>query len=167
MGWIGRVALFIELPPVVAVDEQTQGTFKGMWATGETTRRSCQTRQVVTQFGIASFHRVGIRFAFRNFITAIVIPQAVIGIECITIVLLGLGSIIHQRLNGWLSAFPDHFPTQITARLPVYDRKDVDPVFLSPIKENISSISAVLTSEGIGTSVMLAALAWTHKDTVR
>jgi len=167
MGWIGRVALFIELPPVVAVDEQTQGTFKGMWATREASRRSCQTRQVVPQFGIASFHRVGIRFAFRNFISTPVIPQAVIGIECITVVLLGLGRIIHQCLNGWLSAFPAHFPTQITARLPVYDREDVDPVFLLPIKENISSISAVLTSVGTGASGKLAALAWTHKDTVR
>ena len=167
MGRISRVLLFIELPPVVAVDKQAQGTFEGMRATREASRRSCQTRQVVTQFGVASFHRVGIGFAFRNFISTQVIPQAVICIECVTVVLLGLGRIVHYLLNGWLSAFPDHFPTQITARLPVYDREDVDPVFLLPIKVNNSSISAVLTSVGNGTSGMLAALAWTHNETVR
>jgi hypothetical protein len=49
-------------------------------------------------------------------------------------------------LNGWLSAFPYYFPTQIATRLPVYDGQDVDPVFLLPMKVNNSSSSAVLTS---------------------
>ena len=36
--------------------------------------------------------------------------------------------------------------TRETASLPVFERDDVDPVFLSPIKENYSSNSASLTS---------------------
>ena len=148
MGWIGRVQLLIELSPVVAVDKQTQGTLQCIRTTRETARRSCQTGQVVAQLGVVSFHRVGIGFAFRNFISAQVIPQAVIGIKCIAVILLGLGRIVYHLLNSWLSALPDHFPAQITARLPVYDRDDVDPVFLLPIKVNNSSISAVLTSSG-------------------
>jgi len=57
MGWIRRVSLFIELAPVVAVDKQAQGTFLRIGTTRETARRSCQARQVVSQFSIVSFHR--------------------------------------------------------------------------------------------------------------
>lgn len=167
MSWISRVALFVKLSPVVAVDKQPQGTFQCMRATREASRRSAQSRQVVAQLSIISFHREGIGFAFRDFISAQVIPQTVIGIKGIAEILFGLRRMVDQLLNGRLSAFPDHFPAQITAGLPIYDREDVDPVFLWPIKVNNSSISAVLTSVGTGASGMLAALAWTHKDTVR
>jgi hypothetical protein len=159
MSWIGREALLIELTSVVAKDEQTQRAFKRMGATRKASRRSCQACQVVAQFGIIAFHRIGIGLAVRNLVSAQVIPQAVISIKGITVILLGLGCIVYQFLNGWLSALPDHFPAQITTRLPVYDRDDVDPVFLLPIKVNNSSISAVLTSLGTGTSGKLAALA--------
>ena len=167
MSWIGRVQLLIELTSVVAVYKQAQGAFERIWTTRKTSRRSGQTRQVMAQLGVARFDRVGIGFAFRDFISAKVIPQAVISIKSIAVILLGLGRIIHQLLNGWLSAFPGHFATQITACLPIYDGQDVDPVFFLPIKVNISSISAVLTSSGTGVSGKLAALACTHKDTVR
>jgi len=164
---IGRVKLLIELSSVVAVDKQAQGAIKRMGTTREAARRSCQTGQVVAQLGVVSFHRVGIGFSFRYFISAKVIPQAVIGIKCVAVILLGLGRIVYHLLNSWLSTLPDDFPAQITARLSVYDRDDVDPVFLSPIKVNNSSISAVLTSLGTGTSGKLAALALTHNETVR
>lgn len=159
MSWIGREALLIELTSVVAKDEQTQGAFKRIRATRKASRRSSQACQVVAQFGIIAFHRIGIGLAIRNFVSAQVIPQAVISIKGITVILLGLGRIVYQLLNGWLSALPDHFVAQVTTRLPVYDRDDVDPVFLLPIKVNNSSISAVLTSLGTGTSGKLAALA--------
>ena len=152
MSWIGRVQLLVELSSVVAVDKQAQGAFERIRTTRKASRRSCQTGQVVAQLGVVCFHRVGIGFAFRDFISAQVIPQAVIGIKCITEILLGLGRIVYHLLNGWLSALPDHFPAQITTCLPIYDRQDVDPVFLLPIKVNNSSISAVLTSLGTGAS---------------
>ena len=167
MGWISRVLFFVELSPVVAVDKYAQGTFKGMRATREASRRSGQPRQVVAQLGVVGFHRIGIGFAFRDFIATQVIPQALIGIECITEVLLSLRCIVYQLLNSRLSALPNHFPAQIAACSPIYEREDVDPVFLWPIKVNNSSISAVLTSLGTGASGMLAALACTHKETVR
>ena len=167
MGWIGRVQLLVELSPVITVDKYTQGALQCVRATRETARRSGQAGQVVAQLGVVAFHRIGIGFAFRNFISAKVIPQAIICIKCVTVILLGLGRIVYHLLNSWLSALPHHFPAQITTRLPVYDRQDVDPVFLLPIKVNNSSISAVLTSLGTGASGRLAALAWTHNDTVR
>ena len=167
MSWISRVKLLIELTSVVAVDKQAQGTFKRIGTTREASRRSCQTRQVVAQFSVVSFHRICIGFAFRNLISSPVIPQAAIGIKGVTVILLGLRRMVDHPLNIWLSALPDHFPAQITARLPVYNRDDVDPVFLLPIKVNNSSISAVFTSLGTGVSGKLAAAALTHSETVR
>ena len=99
MGWIGRVQLLVELSPVVAVDKYTQGALQCVRATRETARRSGQTGQVVAQLGVVSFHRVGIGFAFRNFISAKVIPQAVICIKCVTVILLGLRRIVYHLLN--------------------------------------------------------------------
>jgi len=129
VSWIGRVKLLIELPSVVTIDKQTQGTLKYIETTREATRRSCQTGQVVAQLGVVSFNRVRVGFAFRNFISAEVIPQAIISIKRIAVILFGLLRTVHQLLISWLSALPDHFPAQITARLPVYDGEDVDPVF--------------------------------------
>ena len=167
MSGIGRIKLLVELASVVAVYKQTQGAFQCMGTTRKVSRRSCQTRQVVAQLGVISFHRVSFGFAFRNFISAQVIPQAVIGIKGVTVILLGLGRIVYQLLNGWQSALPNYFTTQITACLPIYEREDVDPVFLWPIKVNSSSSSAVFTSLGTGASGKLAALALTHSETVR
>ena len=167
MSWIGRIKLLIELASVVAVDKQAQGTIKRMGTTRETARRSCQTRQVVAQFGVVTFHRIRICLAFRNLISTPVIPQTLIGIKGVTKILLGFGGIVYHLLNSRLSALPDDFPAQITARLPVYNRDYVDPVFLLPIKVNNSSISAVFTPLGTGTSGKLAAAALTHSETVR
>ena len=157
----------IELASVVAIDKQTQGTFQGMRAARKASRRSGQARQVVAQLGVAGFHRVGIGFALRDFISAQVIPQVIISIKGVAVILLGFGCLVNHLLNSWLCAIPDHFPVQIATRLPVYDRDDVDPVFLLPINVNNSSISAVLTSVGTGASGKLAALACTHNETVR
>ena len=121
----------------------------------------------MSQLGVIAFDREGIGFAFRNFISAVVIPQAIVGIKGITVIAFGLGCFIDHILDGLLGAFPYHFPAQITAGLAIYAGEDVDPVFLLPIKVNNSSISAVLTSLGTGTSGKLAALALTHNETVR
>ncbi len=83
----------------------------------------------MSQLGIITFDRVGIGFPFRHFISAEVVPQAVIGIKGIAVIAFRLRSFIHHLLDRLLSAFPDHFPAQITARVPVYEREDVDPVF--------------------------------------
>ena len=120
----------------------------------------------MSQLGIVTFDRVGIGLPFRHFISAEVIPEAVIRIKGIAVITFGLGSFIHHLLDSLLSTFPDHFPAQITARVPVYARQDVDPVFLLPIKVNNSSISASFTSSGKGASGNLAACAWTHDETV-
>jgi hypothetical protein len=53
-------------------------------------------------------------------------------------------------LNGCLSARPHDCPAQNATCFTVYDRQNVDSVFLSPIKVKISSISASMTSAGMG-----------------
>ena len=159
--------MLVELATIERIDKHTQSTFKRIRATREAARRSGQTSQIMSQLSVIAFDREGIGFAFRDFISAPVIPQAIVGIKGITVIAFGLGCRIHHILDGLLGAFPNYFPAQITARPPVYAREDVDPVFLLPIKVNNSSISAVLTSLGTGASGMFAAPAWTHNDTVR
>ena len=95
------------------------------------------------------------------------IPKTVIGIQNIAVIDFGLGSIIHHILNSLLGAFPNHIPTEEAAGLSVYERDDVDPLFLSPIKVNSSSISASLTSSGMGTASNLSACAATQSEIVR
>jgi hypothetical protein len=167
MGRVRWKPLLIELPTIVAIDEQTDGTIKCIRTTRETTRRSSQTSQIVAQLSIPCFNREGICLALRNFISTVVIPKAIIGIKCVTVIHFSLGRLVHHILDSLLGAFPDHIPAEETAGVPIYERDDVDSVFLSPIKVNNSSISASLTSSGMGTSGKLAACAATQSETVR
>lgn len=167
MGRIGREELFMKLAAIEAIDEQTQGAGQRIRTARKTTRRSSQAGQVMPQFGVVGFHREGVGLAFRDGVATIVIPQAIISIKGVRVILLSFGRIIHQALDLFLSALPHHFPAQITAGLAIYEREDVDPVFLLPMKVNNSSISATWTSLGTGASGKLAALALTHNDTVR
>lgn len=167
MSRVGWVTMLVQLAAVETVDKQAQGTLQRMRTARKTTRRPGQTSQVVSQFGIAGFDRIGVCFASRDLVSAEVIPQVVISLPRIAVIVFGFGRCVDQRLDGWLRAFPDHFPAQKTARVPVDDRQDEDPVFLLPIKVNNSSISAALTSLGKGASGKPAAWALTHKETVR
>jgi len=148
MSLIVRESLFVELPTVESKHEQFQSTLQSIRATWETTRFTCKSRQVMAQLRIITFNRVGIIFAFWNFVAAIVIPKTTISLKTITEIPFGLGCLINHELDGFLGTFPDNHPAQNTTRFAIYDGDDVDPVFLSPIKVNNSSISAFSTLSG-------------------
>lgn len=167
MGRILRETLFMKLASIEAVDKEPNRPIQSMNTTGEATRTASQTCQVVTQFGIISFHRVGIGLSLRDFVLTIVIPQALIGIKSITMVVFGFHRLIQHVLDLRLRAFPDDSIAQKTARRPIYDRDDVDRLFFSPMNVNNSSISATLTSSGTGAGGKLLALDLTHSETVR
>ena len=150
MSWVVWKALFVKLPAVETEDKQTQGTFEGIWAARKTTGFASETGQVMRQFGIVSFHRVGIRLAFRNFISAKVIPEPLVSIKAIRVIPFRFGCSIHNLLQSSLRADPDHSPSQNTASFAVYQSDNIDFVFLSPMKVNISSNSASFTSRGSG-----------------
>jgi hypothetical protein len=159
--------MLVKLAAIETKNKQAQSTLKCMRATREAARRSGQSSQVMAQLSIVPFDRKGVGFPIRNFISTIVIPKTIISIKSVAVIASSFGSLIHHILDDLLSAFPDNFPAQIAARLPVYDREDVDPVFLSPIKVNSSSISASFTSSGRGASGNLVVWALIHKETVR
>ncbi len=167
MGRVSRETLLVKLSTVVAIDEQTNCTIECIGTTRETARFSSQAGQVVTQLCIASLHREGLCLALRNLVSAEMIPKTIIGIKSIAVINFGLGGIIHHILDSLLGAFPDHIPAEEAAGLPVYERDDVDPLFLSPIKVNSSSISASLISSGMGTATKFSACAATQSETVR
>lgn len=162
-----RETLLMKLASIKAVDKKPNRPLQGINATGEATRAASQTGQVVTQFGIISFHRVSIGLALRDFILAVVIPQAIIGIESIAMVAFGFHRLIHHILDLRLRAFPDDFIPQKTACRPIYNRDDVDRLFFSPMNVNNSSISATLTSSGTGAGGNTLTFALTHSETVR
>ena len=157
----------MQLTAIEAVDEKLQGSLQGFWAARKTARAPGEPRQIMAQFGVIAFHRVGVRFALRDLVDAPVIPQALVGIEGVTVVAPGFGSFIHQLLDHGLGSLPDDFEAQIAVREAVYDRDDEDLVFLSPMKVNSSSSSAASTALGSGGSGSWAAWAWTHRETVR
>jgi len=157
----------MQLTAIETIHKELQSSFQGFGTTRKTTGASCQTSQIMAQFGIACFDRISVRLALRDLINAQVIPQAIISIKSVAVITLGFGRLIHQLLDGGLGSLPDDLKAQITAGHSIYDRDDVDLVFFSPIKVNSSSISASLTSAGTGGSGSWAAWALTHKETVR
>lgn len=163
MSWVRRETLLVKLSAIEAIDEQTDRTIECIGTTRETARFSSQAGQVVTQLCITSLHREGLCLALRNLVSAEMIPKTIIGIKSIAVINFGLGGIIHHILDSLLGAFP----AQEAAGLPVYERDDVDPLFLSPIKVNSSSISASWISSGMGTATKFSACAATQSETVR
>ena len=99
----------------------------------------------MTEFSIVAFDRIGICFTYRDCIASLVIPQERISFEAIAEVVLGLGSIIDNLLEVLGGAFPDYFPAKNAACGSIYDRQEVDSVFL--VSKNVynSSSSAVST----------------------
>jgi hypothetical protein len=79
-----------ELTLVEAVDENANSAKQSIWATRETPGRTSQTSQIVTQFGIPCFYRIGFSLSFRDFITTEVEPQRGIRIEGIAEIPFGL-----------------------------------------------------------------------------
>ena len=135
--------------------------------TREAVRFSCQAGQEVSQLCIASPDREGLSRALGSLVSAEMIPRTIISIKSIAVIDFCLGSIIHHILNSLQSAIPDHSPAEEAAGLPVYECDDVDPLFLSPIKVNNSSISASLISSGMGNVSKFSASAANQIEAVR
>jgi hypothetical protein len=167
MSRVIRETLLMKLATIEAIDKESYSPIQSFDRTGKATRAPNQSSQVVTQFGIASFYRIGIGLSLRYFVLTVVVPQAIIGIKSIAIVAFGFHSFIHHLLDHCLGTFPDDFISQKTTCRPIYDRDDVDRLFFSPMKVKSSSISAFFTSSGTGASGKRPAFALTHNDTVR
>jgi hypothetical protein len=138
-----------------------------MRTTRETPGFSSQASQVMTQFRIVTFYRIGFGFALGYLIATAMIPKPGIFFETIAEVPLRLGSFVNHCLNGFPSTDPDDRPAQNAACVAVDERQDVEDVFLSPMKVNNSSISASFTSSGTGASGSDMAWSLTQRDTVR
>lgn len=77
-----------------------------------------------------------------------VIPNSRIGIKGIAEILFRFWGEINQMLKRLFGTLPNYLEPEKTACFSVYNRQDVDPVFLFPMKENTSSISASVTFSG-------------------
>jgi hypothetical protein len=120
----------------------------------------------MTEFGVISFDGIGICLALRNLVPAKVIPEPLIRIKTIAVIPFCFWRQINNLLDGFLSPYPDHRPTQNTAGFAVNNGQNVDSVFLSPMKVKISSISASWTSAGTGALGNASAASVTHNEMV-
>jgi len=159
--------LLMQLTPIETIHKELERRLQSFRAARKTARAAGQASQIMAQLSIIAFDRVGLVFPLGDFIRTLVVPQAIIGIKGVAVIALGFGSLIHQLLDGFLSALPNHSKAQVAAGEAIYDGDDEDLFFFSPMKLNNSSISASLTSAGTGGSGNWAAWACTHKETVR
>lgn len=167
MGGIRWIALFVKLASVETIGKESQRAFQRIRAARKTTRFASQACQVVTQFSIIGFDRVGVRLAHGNFVPSEVIPKPLIDIQPITVIPLGFGCLIQHVLDSLLSPYPNHRPAQNAAGSAIYNRQNIDFVFLSPINVNTSSISASFTAPGIGVAGRASAWSVIQRATVR
>ncbi len=120
------------------------------------------------QIGIAAFHTVRLTFIWHGRIARIEpIDQFLICREAITVVAVGLGRLVDNRLQcGFVTRGHDR-PADEGMGGAIDRRYDVDAVFLCVTKVYTSSSSTVSTWAGAGTVLAsLSAAAFTQLITV-
>ena len=64
MEGVLRELVFSQLALVEIIDEQTNCAMEGIRTTGETSGRTCKSRQIVSEFGIVAFDGIGVGLTF-------------------------------------------------------------------------------------------------------
>jgi len=95
----------------------------------------------MSQVSVDSLHGISFFLVMTQLIGCTIVER-VIDRKSITVILFGLRGTLQASLHSFWSSPFDNFPTQNTARSPIYNRDDVDFVFLLPIKVKSSSSSA-------------------------
>lgn len=123
---------FVELAAIPDKDKELDGTPERMNGAGKTAGAACETRQIVTEFGIIGFDSVGLAFVGEGLVQTRMINECVIGRKFITEVEPRGRCLVHDSLHDLGGAFPDDIPPDNTATGTVYRRHKVDDVFLCP-----------------------------------
>jgi hypothetical protein len=89
MSWITRIGPFLKLASIPTEYKQLHSTPQSPNTSGKTTRFACQPGQIVPEFRIIRFHRVGFLFTHKLMSTWIV-NQGAVRVEFITEIRLGL-----------------------------------------------------------------------------
>jgi hypothetical protein len=74
----------------------------------------------MAEFCIICFDRVGLRLGLGDFIATKMVPERSIGLESITVIPFGFGTVIDNLLKVILGAFPDDLPAQEAPCCPIY-----------------------------------------------
>ena len=93
-----------------------------------------QACQIMAQFGIVAFHRIGLGFVEHGLIKRPVIIHIGITRKAVTEIVLRSHRLIDQGLNDFENARPFHCPADDAARRPIYGSENVDFVFFCPMK---------------------------------
>jgi len=165
-GLVSRSSLLIELSAVESVNEQFQSAGQSIITARKTSGLSSKASKIMTQFSVVRFNWISVVLPFWDFVSAIVIPKARIGVKPIAEIPFCFWRIIQDELNRFFCTFPHDGPAQNTTGFAVNDGDYVDPVFLRPIKVNNSSISAFSTFSGCGLAGNCSACALTQLATL-
>jgi len=143
--------LFIALSLVPTPDEQLDRPTQSMNALGEAARASRQTRQIMSQFSVITFHRVGLRLVVHALMRA---PpaQLAVGVKGVGEVTLRGRRTVDNSLHHLRRAFLADRVRDDAARLPLDESDDIGGLFLVPTKVNNSSISSVPAVCGAGSA---------------
>ena len=147
-----RVSLFVQLPLIECINENLDSFSQRPLTPGKTARLSCQTRQIMSQFGIVTFDRVGFTFVWHWMVDGWPIQNGLIACKKITVIGAALYGLIENILHDRSITLKANSPSQNAPCSTIYEENYVDSVFLEPIKVKSSSISTSSTSSGTGAS---------------
>jgi len=148
--WVVR-SLLVELATVPTKDEEMNGSPQGMDRAREAARLASQASEIVTQFGVVRFDRIGLALVGHGEVDAPIEGQVLIGGQSVGIVPVRLWRVISQFLKQIITDSKSDPTADDAACGAVHEGHDEGFVFLSSMKVCSSSISMVSTSSGRGT----------------
>jgi hypothetical protein len=126
--------LFVKLALVPAEDKDTERRPQGMNAAGKAARPTGEASQVVTQFGIVTFNRIGLALVRQHPVLSRISVHKRISGKGVTEEDARLGRFINHLLQEGLAPIWLHRPIDDAACIPINMGYDEDLVFFSPMK---------------------------------
>ena len=123
-----------ELTAIPGVDEEFDGRTERSERTGKTARAASQPCQIMAEFGIVTFDRIGLTLVGQRLMMAGIVDEVRIGGELIGVVLGCLGCPVKQGLQAFRLAVIGHLVGNDAAGGPVYLCDEVDARFFEPSK---------------------------------
>lgn len=121
-----------ELAEIPEMDKQVHRVLERLQTLGKTARTAMEPSQVMAQFGIVPFYRVGLRLVEHGLVGGPIVIDIGIGREPITKVTVGVRTLIHHRLKGFERAVGSHRMAHNAAGGSIHCRDDVHLVFFWP-----------------------------------
>ena len=139
--WVLVLGATNELAAILGIDKELDRRVECGKRAGETAGTASQTRQIMSEFGIVAFDRIGLAFVGQGLMLAGVVDQVGVSGQLIRVILARGGRAIEQGLQAfWLAVSGDVVGNDAAAGA-IYLRDEVDPLFFCPANVYSSSSS--------------------------